>query len=115
MKELKTKVFDKEYTVKVGTIDELGLSEDLSGECSYYLNLIKIEDSMRRCEDEIEKDGRTSNTVAHEIFHAFIHESGFDLPEDVEERLAVWFACNWRRMNNSIIGILDELDILDIM
>ena len=48
------------------------------------------------------------------MFHAFINESGLDIPEDIGERLAIWYEKKWRKMNNSICGLLDELGLLDI-
>lgn len=101
------------YEVSFGDIKEIGLSEDLTGQCSRFLKKIVVEHSMRDCECETEKNRRTQETTAHEVFHAFVHESGLELEDDVEERLAVWFSRNWRKMNNTIIDLLDKLDILD--
>lgn len=38
----------------------------------------------------------------------------FDLDEATEERLAVWYETMWRRMNNTILDVLDELGLIDI-
>lgn len=114
MKKLHTNVLGTDYEVSVGKRKELGLPKTLGGQCCNYLKEIKVEHSMRDCQEKIERDRRTSNVVAHEIFHAYVHESGLELPEDVEEKLAEWYEVMWRKMNNSIIGVLDELNLLDI-
>lgn len=114
MRTLHTEVLGQDYEVKVGKRKELGLPKSLQGQCAYLLNEIKVEHSMRECESEVEKEKRTAGTVAHEIFHAYVHESGLDIDEATEERLAVWYETMWRKMNNSIIGVLDELGLLDI-
>lgn len=111
---LHTPVLGKDYEVQLGEQKEINLPEDLSGQCAYYLNNIKVEHSMRGCDTETEKDRRTVDTVAHELFHAYIHESGVELSEEDEEKLAVWYGVMWRKMNNSILAVLDECGLVDI-
>lgn len=114
MKILHTDVLGADYEVKVGKRKELGLPKSLQGQCAYHLHEIKVEHSHRDCPTDEESDRRTQGVVAHEIFHAFVKESGLDLDEAVEEKLAVWYEEQWRKMNNSILGVLDELGLVDI-
>ena len=86
----------------------------ISAKLSVLLKQILVEHSNRDCQTEIEKDKRASNIVAHEVFHAYVHESGLNLDADTEERLAVWYETMWRRMYNTILDILDELGLIDI-
>lgn len=66
---------------------------------------------------EYEKDKRAEEIVAHEIFHAYCNESGnesgIDIDDDTEEKFAVWYMKMWRKMNNSILQVLDENGLLD--
>lgn len=114
MKVLHTNILGVDYEVQVGKRKELGLPKSLQGQCSYHLHEIKVEHSHRGCSTDEEGDKRAQGVVAHEIFHAFVKESGLDLDEAVEEKLAVWYEEQWRKMNNSILGVLDELGLVDI-
>lgn len=114
MKELHTNVLGTDYKVLVGKRKEIGIPKKLRGQCCNYLKQVMVEHSMRGCDTEEEKNVLTTEVVAHEMFHAFVNESGLDIPEDVEETLALWYEKNWRKLNNSIIGLLDELNLLDI-
>lgn len=113
MKVIHTDVLGTDYEVNVGKRKELSLPRHLAGQCAPFLQKILVEHSMRKCGTEKERDGRTTEVVAHEIFHAYVRESGLDLDEDVEETLAIWYEKMWRKMNNSICGVLDELGLLD--
>ena len=114
MKTIHTNVLGTDYEVQVGKRKEIGTPKRLSGQCCPYLHSIQVEHSMRGCNTKTERDGRTTGTVAHEIFHAYVRESGIDLDEATEERLAVWYETMWRRMNNTILDVLDELGLIDI-
>lgn len=114
MKTLHTNVLGVEYEVQVGKRKEIDIPKTLRGQCCPYLHKIMVEHSMRGVNTKEERDRYTSAVVAHEVFHAFVKESGLDLPEDVEEKLAIWYEEHWRKMNNSITGLLDELGLLDI-
>ena len=113
MQKINTNILGSNYEVQVGKRKETGISKELMGQCCPYLHTIQVEHSMRDCETEKERDMRTVDIVAHEVFHAYAHESGLNLPEDIEENIAVWYEKMWRRINNSIIEILDELNLLD--
>lgn len=114
MKELHTNVLGTDYKVLVGKRKEIGIPKSLRGQCCNYSRQVMVEHSMRGCETKEESDRYAAEVMAHEMFHAFINESGLDIPEDIEERLAIWYEKNWRKMNNSICGLLDELGLLDI-
>ena len=114
MKTLHTNILGADYEVNVGKRKEIGLPKHLRGQCAPFLHNISVEHSMRQMRTEEERDKFTANVVAHEVFHAFVKESGLELPEDLEERLATWYEEHWRKMNNSICNILDELNLLDI-
>ena len=111
MRTLHTQILGEDYEVKVGGRKELGLSKELQGSCAYLLNQILVEHSNRGCLTGEEKDRRTCGTVAHEVFHAYVHESGLALDDDTEERLAMWYETMWRKMNNTIYEVLDGLGI----
>lgn len=114
MKTLHTNILGADYTVNVGKRKELELPKHLKGQCAPYIRVISVEHSMRDMNTKEERNKFTMGVVAHEVFHAFVKESGLDIPEDLEERLATWYEEHWRKMNNSIYGILDELNLLDI-
>lgn len=113
MKKSLVNVLGEEYTCKLGERCEVGLSPDFEGECRPYLKELRVLHSLEGVDSVEEKDSRTEGIVAHEIFHAFVSESGLDIPEDVEETLACWYMKMWRKMNNSILQVLDENGLLD--
>lgn len=111
MQTTEVKILGTKYEVSLGTQEELGLSDTLAGECRIYGHSIKVEHSMKDVESEEAQLQRTHQILAHEVFHAFVNESGLTLDEDVEERLACWYEKMWRRMNNAIFEVLDNLDL----
>ena len=114
MTSIHIQILGVDHEVTVGKRKELDLPKELQGSCAYLLKQILVEHSNRECLTEIEKDKRTCGTVAHEVFHAYVHESGLDLDEATEEKLAVWYETMWRRMSDTILGVLDELGLIDI-
>lgn len=116
MKVVHTNILGADYEVQIGKRKELGLPRKLMGQCVVHLHEIKVERSKRsefHITDE-ERDRRTQGVVAHEVFHAFCKESGLDIDEDTEEKLATWYEEQWRKMNNCILGVLDEIGLVDI-
>lgn len=111
MKVLHTDILGTDYAVSVGKRKEIGLPKHLRGQCCNFLKEIKVEHSMRGCEVKQESDLLAESTVAHEVFHAYICESGIDIPEDVEEVLAVWYERQWKKMDSTIHSILRELKL----
>lgn len=114
MKSITIPILGTDYEVLVGKRKELGLPKSLQGQCYYLAHKIKAEHSHRGedVSDE-ERDERTTATIAHEVFHAFCHESGLDIDSDVEEKLACWYEVQWRKMNNCILDILEQFELLD--
>lgn len=114
MKVVHTNILGADYEVQIGKRKELGLPKSLQGQCAYHLHQIKVEHSHRQCETDEEMDKRTQATTAHEVFHAFCKESGLDIDSDTEEKLATWYEEQWRKMNNCILGVFDEIGLVDI-
>lgn len=95
MKEFEVNALGQNYTVKCGSLTEIEMSSEFDGQCFKYQKLIKLNTGNNPIyfdETEDEKLGRIKNTTAHEVFHAFCTESGIYLPDDLEERLAVFYA-----------------------
>ena len=113
MKEVNINVLGETYLVKIGERDELPrLKPENMGECRIYNKQIYIVNSTEPDCNSLEKNIRTREIVAHEIFHAFLNEAGINLDEDVEEFMACFFMKNWCKMNNSILEVLDDLGIV---
>lgn len=113
MKTFHTDILGSDYEVNFGKQKKLGLSGNLDGQCAFLIRKILVEHSMRDCDTEEERDVRTANTLAHEVFHAYVHESGLDIDEYTEEKLATWYEVMWRKMNNTILEVLDDMKLLD--
>ena len=113
-KTLVHNIMGTEYTVKFGSREEIGLSQENLGLCRIYEKEILVCTEMGDCKTSKEWGRQTTEILAHEIFHAYVNESGVDLEvEDAEEVMAYFYMKNWRKMNNSILGILDEMGLLD--
>ena len=113
MKKTKVDVLGTTYEVSLGDKEEIGLDEHHLGECRIFGKKILVKTSQDDCKDLEELRLRTQEAVAHEIFHAFINESGVDLEPDIEEQIACFYMKNWRKMSNSILEVLDETGFLD--
>ena len=113
LKKTKVDVLGTTYEVSLGDKEEIGLDKDHLGECRIFGKKILVKTSQDDCKDLEELRLRTQETVAHEIFHAFINESGVDLEPDIEEQIACFYMKNWRKMSNSILEVLDETGFLD--
>ena len=112
MKRIKTEILGTTYEVSLGDKEEIGLDKDHLGECRIFGKKILVKTNQDDCvEDELRV--RTQEAVAHEIFHAFINESGIDLEPSVEEQIACFYMKNWRKMNNAVLEVLDETGFLD--
>ena len=101
------------YEVRLGDRKEIDLCEENDGECRQYQHILKIHHSLEGVTCEEERDNRTQEIVAHEVFHAFVAESGLDVDDDTEEKFAVWYMKMWRKLNNAILEVLDENGLLD--
>lgn len=107
-------IMGTKYVVKFGTREEIGLSPENLGLCRIYEKEILVCTEMGDCKTEKEWRAQTSEILAHELFHAYVNESGIDLEvDDAEEVMAYFYMKNWRKMNNSILAILDEIGLLD--
>ena len=105
-------VLGTEYEVLFGTRKEIHMSEDNMGECRVYAKKILVCTEKGDCTEE-ELEVRVQEIVAHEIFHAYANEAGLDLDPDTEEMVASFFMKTWRKMNNSILVVLDKSGFLD--
>lgn len=100
------------YRVLIGDRKELGLSKDSLGEVDLYSKTIRVEHSYRmlKVEEPLYRLRRTKEIIIHELFHAFVHESGLNLDEQLEESLAVWL----EKMLPNILPLVDLLkDLTD--
>lgn len=112
MNKLIHSVLGTKYEVLLGDREEIGISKDNMGECRNYSKKILVSTEQDDCTEE-ELMIRTQEIVAHEIFHAYANEAGLDLTPDTEEMVANFFMKTWRKMNNSILEVLDESGFLD--
>lgn len=110
--DIKHSVLGSEYSVVLGKREEIGLSEDNMGECRIYGKEILVSTDSGDCScTELEK--RVQEVVAHEMLHAYLNEAGIGLDDDVEEMLCCFYMKNWRKLNNSILEVLEESGFLD--
>ena len=100
------------YLVKLGKRDLIDVDEANMGECLTYAKEIKVCTSDEKC-TEAELKVRTQEIVAHEFLHAYLNEAGVSLEEETEEKICYFFMKNWRKLNNSILKVLDEIGMLD--
>lgn len=107
-------ILGSKYLVFFGDREEVKIPKEFLGECHIYSKLISLVDSIDDEPNMTEGDleNRTKEILAHEIFHAYINESGLDLDPEVEEQLANFYQKNWRKMSNSILDIFDRYEEL---
>lgn len=114
MSTTKVDVLGTEYSVTLDKRKKLTrLSKDNMGECRVYSKELNCLRSKENGCNEEEKEKRAEEIVAHEMFHAFVNESGLCVSDDVEEVFAYWYMKVWRKMNNAILQVLDENGLLD--
>lgn len=112
MEEFVHNVLGTEYFVKIGTRKGVGLSEENMGECRIYAKEILMCTEDPECTKK-ELKVRTQEVVAHELLHAYFNEAGVTFEPEVEEKVCEFFMKNWRKLNNSIIEVLDKIGVLD--
>lgn len=112
MEKLIHNVLGTPYEVLLGDRKEINMSEDNMGECRVYSKKVLVCTEQGDCTEE-ELEVKVQEIVAHEFFHAYANEAGLDLDSDTEEMVATFFMKNWRKMNNSILAVLDETGFLD--
>lgn len=100
------------YLVKLGKRDLIDIDEENMGECRTYAKEIRVCSVDDKCTEQ-ELKVRTQEIVAHEFLHAYLNEAGIELDEGIEEKLCFFFMKNWRKINNSILKVLDEIGLLD--
>ena len=110
--DFKHDVLGTSYSVSFGRRDEIAMSEEFNGECRIYSKEIKVCTEKGDCTEE-EMRVRVQETVAHEFLHAYFNEAGLELDPHLEESLASFYMKNWRKLNNSILEVLDESGFLD--
>lgn len=110
MKEVLHSVLGTEYKVKIG--EDVKLHEDYAGECKIFTKEILVSSKYDGFSEE-ELKVKVQEVVAHEFLHAYLNEAGLLLNEDVEESIADFFMKNWRKINNSILEVLDQTDYLE--
>lgn len=88
------------------------MSEENVGECRTYSKKIMVCTEDEECtEEELQK--KVQEVLAHEFLHAYLNEAGVLMGDEEEERLCDFFMKNWRKLNNSILEVLDESGFLD--
>lgn len=112
MKILIHSVLGTYYEVLLGGREEIGIAEENMGECRVYAKKILVCTDRGDCTEE-ELRVRTQEVVAHEFLHAYLNEAGVDLEEGNEEKLCDFYMKNWRKLNNSILEVLDKSGFLD--
>ena len=105
-------VLDTPYTIRLGKREMIGLSSENMGECRPYAKEILVCTTDEKCTEK-ELRVRTQEILAHEFLHAYLDEAGIELDEETEEKMCYFFMKNWRKMNNSIIEVLDDFGFLD--
>lgn len=99
------------WNVSVGSRKEIGLAEGYQGLCCTYAKTILISDDKDDCATDAEVAVRVEETLAHELIHAYISESGITLDEEVEEVLANFYMKNWIKLKESMEECSKYLDI----
>lgn len=112
MNKLIHNVLGTPYEVLLGDREEINIDKENMGECRVYSKKVLVCTEKGDCTEE-ELEVRVQEILAHELFHAYANEAGLDLDSDTEEMVATFFMKNWRKMNNSILTVLDETGFLD--
>lgn len=112
MKKLVHSVLGTKYEVLLGDRDEIGIAEENMGECRVYAKKILVCTEQGDCTEE-ELRVKVQEIVAHEFLHAYLNEAGVDLEDGNEEKLCDFYMKNWRKLNNSILEVLDKSGFLD--
>lgn len=112
MKSLIHSVLGTSYEVLIGERDEINIAEENMGECRVYAKKILVCTDQGDCTEE-ELRVKVQEIVAHEFLHAYLNEAGVDLTDGDEEKLCDFYMKNWRKLNNSILEVLDESGFLD--
>lgn len=112
MKSFLHNILGTHYKVLFGNRKELNMSEEYMGECQVYAKKILVcTESVDMTEEELRV--KVQEIVAHEFLHAYLNEAGVDLENGDEEKLCDFYMKNWRKLNNSILEVLDESGFLD--
>ena len=112
MKILVHSVLGTEYKVLFGSREEIQISEENMGECHIYSKRILVCTERGEISEE-ELKVKVQEIVAHEFLHAYLNEAGVDIENGDEEKLCDFYMKNWRKLNNSILEVLDESGFLD--
>ena len=104
MNKIMHSVLGTVYEVLFGDREELHMSDDNMGECRVYGKKVLVCTESGDCSKE-ELEVRTTEIIAHEIFHAYANEAGLDLDNDTEEMVAIFFMKNWKKMSDSILAL----------
>lgn len=112
MKKLIHNVLGTDYEVLLGDREEIGIAEENMGECRVYAKKILVCTEKGDCTDE-ELRVKVQEIVAHEFLHAYLNEAGVDIQNGDEEKVCDFYMKNWRKLNNSILEVLDESGYLD--
>lgn len=112
MKSLIHSVLGTHYEVLIGSRDEIGIAEENMGECRVYAKKILVCTDRGDCTEE-ELRVKVQEIIAHEFLHAYLNEAGVDLTDGDEEKLCYFYMKNWRKLNNSVLEVLDKSGFLD--
>lgn len=112
MRRIIHNVLGTNYEVLFGSREEIKLPEENMGECHIYAKKILVCTEKGEITYE-ELKVKVQEIVAHEFLHAYLNEAGVDIEDGNEEKLCDFYMKNWRKLNNSILEVLDESGFLD--
>lgn len=112
MKKFVHNVLGTAYEVLMGEREEIDIAEENMGECRVYAKRVIVCTEKGDCTEE-ELRVKVQEIVAHEFFHAYLNEAGVDLDCGDEEKACDFYMKNWRKLNNSILEVLDVGGFLD--
>ena len=112
MKKFIHNVLGTDYEVMIGNREELNIAEEHAGEVRVFAKQILICTSRGDC-TVAELRVKVQEVVAHEFLHAYFNEAGVDVEESNEESICSFYMKNWRKLNNSILEVLDQSGFLD--
>ncbi len=76
MKAIEIDILGTPYDILFGTCEELGIGEDLAGDCDFYTKRIRVRSDSIKCDTKQRFETYIQEVMAHEISHAILYESG---------------------------------------
>lgn len=111
MKAFKKDILGTPYLIMYGLRSEIDLDSNLAGCCRVFTKQILIATDMEDCENQNALEVRIQETIAHEVLHAFLNESGVDIDEGDEEKVCCFYMKNWRKLHTTILDIIRQVGL----